>query len=163
MNVSTCKTEKKRQFNSRSRQKPPFSAENWHFQAILDAFLMIMIQFFFLILRIECAYTENWKNGGGAAVCRRKLFYFISRRIRQFWIIWDQLFFWKSGSGCWTAVFFSFTGRHIKFWEFKKKIRSLSSKLHLIWLPQIFLTENVTFSPPPYFIYKMDVSTCTWQ
>ena len=42
-------------------------AENWHFQAILDAFLMIMIQFFLLILRIECAYTENWKNGGGPA------------------------------------------------------------------------------------------------
>ena len=38
---------KKRQSNSRSRRKPPFSAENWHFQAILDAFLMIMIQFFF--------------------------------------------------------------------------------------------------------------------
>jgi len=35
--VSTCKTEKKNQFNSRSRRKPPFSAEICHFQAILDA------------------------------------------------------------------------------------------------------------------------------
>ncbi len=27
---------------------------------------MIRLQFF-LIIRIECAYTKNWKNGGGLA------------------------------------------------------------------------------------------------
>ena len=68
------------------------TAENWHFQAILDAFLMIMIQFF-KILRIECAYTENWKNDGGPAAAaenRRpppKFCFAISRLIRHLWII----------------------------------------------------------------------------
>ncbi len=44
---------------------------------------------FFLILRIECAYTENWKNGVGAAATaeNRRLppnfFYVISFETKQ--------------------------------------------------------------------------------
>ena len=68
---------------------PPFFAEIWHFKAIiLYAILMIWSKF----LNKKNSYNWMWphgklRNGGGTP--QNTLAF--SRRIRQFWIIWDKL------------------------------------------------------------------------
>ena len=60
LNLSTSKTLKNGGETAAPVEKPPFSAENWHFQAILDAFL-IMIDFLckFLELNVPTRKTEK--------------------------------------------------------------------------------------------------------
>ena len=65
LNLSTSKTLKNGGETAAPVEKPPFSAENWHFQAILDAFL-IMIDFLCKFLELNVPTRKTEKNSGDA-------------------------------------------------------------------------------------------------